>query len=290
MYNESFGSSAKHGFMGLPVAIRTIIGLSTVVFLIQILGSIFLGQEFNDFIRNWFAFFPDTWVTLFQPWRLVTYLFLHAGFLHLIFNMLLLYWLGRSVEQAMGPRSFSVIYFGAGIGGALLDVVLAQFFGINFVIGASGAVYGIMVAFAMLYPDQTVTLIFPPVPLKAKYLVTGIIAIDVILVGRGDGIARVIHLGGAGVGYLLMKAYQGGTDLSKYVRPFENFWNRLKGTYEKSASRPRNKNMYSVSEAKIVEEKEESELDVILEKISKKGYDSLTKEEKKKLFELSNKD
>ncbi|MDZ7715449.1 MAG: rhomboid family intramembrane serine protease [Balneolaceae bacterium] len=288
MYNESFGSTAKRGFMGLPVAIRAIVGISTAIFLVQILGSIFLGQEFTLFVRNWFAFLPNTWVTLFQPWRLVTYMFLHAGFMHLLFNMLWLWWLGRSVEQTMGPRSFSVIYFGAGIGGALLDVALAQFFGINYVIGASGAVYGIMVAFAMLYPNQPIMLILLP-PIPAKYLVAGLIAIDVLLVGQGDGVARVVHLGGAGVGYLLMKAYQRGTDLSKYVRPIERFWYRLAGTYEKSASRPQNKNMYSVSDANVVEEVEESELDAILEKISKKGYDALTKEEKKKLFELSNK-
>lgn len=291
MYNESFGSAAKRGFMGLPVAIRTIIGLSTGIFLVQILGSIFIGQPFTLFVRNWFAFLPDLWTTVLQPWRLVTYMFLHAGFLHLLFNMLWLWWLGRSVEETLGPRTFSVIYFGAGIGGALLNVAMAQFLGVNYVIGASGAVYGIMVAFAMLYPTMPIMLLLLP-PIQARYLVAGLIAIDVLLVGQGDGIARIVHLGGAGVGYLLMKAHTMGYELSRIVWPIERFWNRLKGSGSRSTgrstSRPRNKNMYSVTDVEVVEEVEESELDAILEKISKKGYDGLTKEEKKKLFELSN--
>jgi len=288
MYNESFGSSARRGFLSLPIAIRTIIGLSTVIFLVQIIGSIFIGKAFTVFVRDWFAFFPDVWVTLFQPWRLVTYMFLHAGFMHLLFNMLWLWWLGRSVEQTLGPRSFSAIYFGAGIGGALLDVALAQVFGINYIIGASGAVYGVMVAFAMLYPNQPIMLLLLP-PIPARYLVAGLIGIDVLLVGQGDGIARVVHLGGAGMGYLMMKAYRSGYDLSKFARPIERFWYRVKNSYEQSSAQPKNKNMYSVSEAEVLEETEENELDAILEKISKDGYDALTKEEKKQLFELSKK-
>lgn len=293
MYNESFGSAAKRGFMNLPIAIRTIIGLCTGIFLIQIVGSIVGGQAFSEFIRNWFAFLPEVWTTFTQPWRLVTYMFLHAGFMHLLFNMLWLWWLGRSVEQTIGPRSFSVIYFGAGIGGALLNVAVSQFLGVNYVIGASGAVYGVMVAFAMLYPTMPIMLLLLP-PIQARYLVAGLIAIDVLLVGQGDGIARIVHLGGAGVGYLLMKSHKMGYDLSKYARPFERFWYRLKRDSTKTSttaagSRRRNKNMYSVTDVEVIEEEQETELDAILEKISKKGYDGLTKEEKRKLFELSKK-
>jgi hypothetical protein len=215
-------------------------------------------------------------------------MFLHGGTFHLLFNMLWLWWMGRAVEESLGPRTFSVIYLGAGLGGALFDVIAAPVLGFNPVIGASGAVYGIMVAFAMLYPTMPIMLILLP-PIQARYVVAGLIAIDALLLGSADGTARIVHLAGAGVGYFLMKAQLQGTDLSRWVAPFEQFWYRVKGIYQKKASKPRNKNMYSVSDVEIIDETDQSELDEILEKISRKGYDGLTQEEKKKLFELSKK-
>lgn len=285
MHNESFGSSLKRGYMGLPIAIRTIITINVVVFLVQALG----GQTLNNFLVQWLAFYPEWQTALFQPWRMVTYMFLHGGGFHLLFNMLWLWWLGRVVEETLGPRSFTVLFLGAGIGGAILDILFAQFLGINLVIGASGAVYGIMVAFAMLYPTAPIMLLFLP-PIQARYVVAGLIALDVLFLGASDGTARIVHLGGAGIGYLLMKSRAGGFDLSGVIRPVERIWHELKGAYKKKKEAPQNPNMYSVSDADIVEEVEQSELDSILEKISRKGYDALTKEEKRKLFELSRKD
>lgn len=287
MHNESFSNSFKRGYWGLPVAIRTLITLNVAVFIFQILLGIFSTYYSNALIQA-FAFYPEWQTALFQPWRLVTYMFLHGGAFHLLFNMLWLWWMGRAVEERLGPRTFTVIYMGAGIGGALLDIVFAQFLGLNYVIGASGAVYGIMVSFAMLFPTMPIMLILLP-PIQARYVVAGLIALDVLLVGSQDGTARIVHLGGAGIGYLLMRAQQQGHDLSSYLLPIEQLWYRLKGSYQKQKSKPKNKNMYSVSDVEIVDETDQSELDEILEKISKKGYDGLTKEEKKKLFELSNK-
>lgn len=281
MYNESFGSSLKRGYFGLPIAIRTIITINVVVFLLQMLGG-------NNFIIPAFAFNPDPTTALLQPWRLVTYMFLHAGLLHILFNMLWLWWMGRPVEQTLGPRTFTVIYFGSGIGGALLDIAFAQLVGINLVIGASGAVFGIMVAFAMLYPRMPIMLFLLP-PIEARYVVAGLIALNLVFLGSSDGTARIVHIGGAGIGYLLMRYQQQGFDLSSLVRPIERFWYNLKGTYQRKKSTRKSSNLRSVSDVEIVEETEQSELDEILEKISKKGYDGLTKEEKKKLFELSKK-
>lgn len=287
MYNDSFGNSVKRGYWGLPVAIRVIITINVAVFIIQTLLSIFSPAYSNLFIDA-FAFYPNWQTALFQPWRAVTYMFLHGGAFHLLFNMLWLWWLGRSVEESMGPRTFSVLFFGAGIGGALFNIIAAPVLGFNPVIGASGAVYGIMVAFAMLYPTMPIMLIFFP-PIQARYVVAGLIAIDALLLGSSDGTARIVHLAGAGIGYLLMKYHRQGNDLSRWVLPIEQFWYRLKGAYQKKKSRPKNKNMYSVSDVEIVDETDQSELDAILEKISQKGYDGLTDEEKQKLFELSKK-
>lgn len=285
MYNDSFGNSIKRGYLGLPVAIRALVTLNVAVFLIQTILAI-INPAYSNALIQAFAFYPEWHTALFQPWRLVTYMFLHGGAFHLIFNMLWLWWMGRGVEEALGPRTFTVIYLGSGLGGALFNVLVAPLLGFSPVIGASGAVYGIMVAFAMLYPTMPIMLILLP-PIQARYVVAGLIAIDALLLGSPDGTARIVHLAGAGVGYLLMKAQTKGQDLSSWVLPFEQFWYRIKGVYQKK--KPRNKNMYSVSDVEIVDETDQSELDEILEKISKKGYDGLTKEEKRKLFELSKK-
>ena len=261
----------------MPLIIRSIIAVCVGVFVIQALG----GSNFNRAIINLFAFDPDPFTAITQPWRLVTYMFLHGGGFHLIFNMLWLWWMGRMVEETIGPRTFSVIFFGAGIGGALLQIALAPIFGYSLVIGASGAVLGIMVSFAYLFPRAPIMLIFLP-PIEARFFVAGWVALDVLFLGAGDNVARLVHLGGAGVGYLLIKAHYTGYDLSSIVRPIENLFKKSPKKKE-----PKNKKMYSVSDVEIVEETDQSELDEILEKISKEGYDGLTKEEKKKLFDLS---
>ncbi|MEX1063129.1 MAG: rhomboid family intramembrane serine protease [Balneolaceae bacterium] len=277
MYQDSFGSAFKRGYMRIPVAIRVIISINVAVFILQALG----GGGFNQVLVNLLAFDPQWSVALTQPWRFVTYMFLHGSGFHLLFNMLWLWWMGRPVEVNLGPRTFMVLYFGSGIGGAILNVGLAMLFGSNYVIGASGAVFGIMVAFAVMFPRTPIMLLLLP-PIEARFLVAGLIAFDLIFLGAADNVARIVHLGGAGIGYLLIRMHYTGTDLSSLVRSIERLWYR-----PPSEKRPRNKNMYSVSDVEIMDEKESNELDDILEKISKEGYDALTAEEKKKLFELS---
>lgn len=286
MYNQTFTGTQQRGYYGLPVAIRVIIAINVIVFLVQLLGGVFGGQAFSQFIIRWFAFIPDVLVTVTQPWRLVTYMFLHGGVWHILFNMLWLWWMGRSVEEALGPRTFLAIYFGAGIGGALIDVILAQFLGIGPIIGASGAVFGVMVAFAALYPNMPIMLILLP-PIKAKYVVGGLIGLNILLLNSGGGVARGVHLGGALVGYLLIEWDKKGGEIDRPVRFIERWWYKLQNLWQQKKYAPNNKNMYSVSDVEVMEETEESELDDILEKISKEGYDALTKKEKKKLFELS---
>lgn len=293
-YN-SFWSTSKSNFKRLPVAIRTIILINVVVFLVQKLG----GNAVNAWLVTYLGFNPELPVFLTQPWRLVTYSFLHANFLHILFNMLWLWWMGKTVEQTVGPRTFTVIYLGAAVLGALLDGFIAQAFGKALVIGASGAVTGILVAFAVLYPRAPIMLfLLPPIP--AKYFVIGWVALDVLFVGNADGIARLVHLGGALGGYLLIKAHQRGTDLSLIIRYFEylltpknkNKTRTAEKRGRKSGARSKNKKMHIVRDAKVVEEKEisQSELDTILDKISKHGYSALTDEEKRKLFEISKKE
>lgn len=279
--NDSFGSALKRGYLRMPVVIRTLITINVAVFMVMAIG----GQTVAGIIADLFKFIPDPFTAATQPWRFITYMFVHGSGFHLIFNMLWLWWMGRAVEESIGPRTFSVIYFGAGLGGILLQFALAAVFGANPVIGASGAVYGIMVAFGFLFPRTPIMLIFLP-PIEARFVVAGIIVLDFLLLGSGDNVARLAHLGGAGAGYLLVNAHYTGYDLSNVIRPFERLWTKPP---KKEKKRKKNDKMYSVSDVEVVDESNQSELDEILEKISKKGYDGLTPEEKRKLFELSKK-
>lgn len=288
MAYDSFGNTAKRGFMGLPVAIRTIIAINAILFVVQYIFAGITGIS----LTRYMSFVPDFWTAITQPWRIVTYMFLHslANPFHFIFNMLWLWWMGRPVEERIGPRSFLTVYFGAGFVGAFIDIIVSVAGNPVPVIGASGAVYGIMVAFAMLFPRTPIMLIFLP-PIEARYVVSGLIALDVLFLNSGDNVARFVHLGGALGGYALMKARANGTDLSLIPRYFEYLYMKFKPKSGAAASskKPKNKKMSIVSDAEIIEEVEQSELDDILEKISKSGYDSLSKEEKRKLFELSKK-
>ncbi|MBO6537282.1 MAG: rhomboid family intramembrane serine protease [Balneolaceae bacterium] len=291
MAYDSFGNTAKRGFMGLPVAIRTIIAINAIMFLVQIIFASLTGTSLTIYL----SFIPDLWTAITQPWRIVTYMFLHSlsNPFHFIFNMLWLWWMGRPVEERIGPRSFLTVYFGAGFAGAFIDIIVSIAGNPVPVIGASGAVYGIMVAFAMLFPRTPIMLIFLP-PIEARYVVSGLIALDVLFLNSGDNVARFVHLGGALGGYMLMRAHANGTDLSLIPRYFEYLYMKFKPKNTSSSSsstskKPKNKKMSIVSDAEIIEEVEQSELDEILEKISKSGYDSLSKEEKRKLFELSKK-
>ncbi len=285
MAYDSFGNSAKRGFMRMPIAIRTIIVINAMMFFIQLLFQGLTGISLTVYL----GFIPDLWTTISQPWRIVTYMFLHSlsNPFHFIFNMLWLWWMGRPVEEAIGPRSFLTVYFGAGLAGALIDVIVSLTGNPVPVIGASGAVYGIMVAFAMLFPRTPIMLFLLP-PIEARYVVGGLIALDVLFLNNGDNVARFVHLGGALGGYLLMRARAQGTDLSIIPRYFEYLFMKVKPKAT-TAPKAKNKKMSIVSDAEIIEEVEQSELDEILEKISRNGYDSLTKEEKRKLFELSKK-
>src|SRR5690625_4092210 len=132
MYQESCGSAFRRGYMRILTAIRVIITINVVVFILQALG----GSGFNRLLINLFAFNPQWETALTQPWRFVSYMFLHGSGFHLLFNMLWLWWMGRAVEENLGPRTFSVIYFGSGIGGALLNMGTALMFGSTVVIGA----------------------------------------------------------------------------------------------------------------------------------------------------------
>lgn len=288
MRQQGFGGfqqGFQQGYNGLPDALRWTLTLSVGVYVVQAFGTWIpvADQTLNRWMIDWLGF-EAIWPTyVMQPWRFVTYIFLHGAPFHLLFNMLWLFFLGRAVEESLGPRTFLVLFLGAGLGGALLSVILGFLAPFTVMIGASGAVYGIMVVFAMMYPRTPMMMLFLP-PIEARYLVAGIIGIDLLLLGSADGVARLAHLGGALSGYGLFKLQQQGTDLSGWVRSIERLWS------EPPSGKKRRRNS-RVSDATILEEQEDvdvrREIDALLDKVAKNGYDGLSKEEKRRLFEAS---
>lgn len=141
----------------------------------------------------------------FKPWQLISYMFLHGGFGHIFFNLFALWIFGQAIENYWGTRRFATYYFLTGIGAALLHMWVSG--GGAPTIGASGAVYGILLAFGMMFPDRYIMLLIPPIPIKAKYFVAIFGAVELFygVTGTRTGIAHFAHLGGMVVGFLLIR-------------------------------------------------------------------------------------
>lgn len=142
-----------------------------------------------------------------MPWQFVSYMFLHASIGHIFFNLFALWMFGQSIENLWGTRRFVTYYFLTGIGAALLHMLVAG--GGAPVVGASGAVYGILIAFAMMFPNRYIFLLFLPVPIKAKYFVMIFGALELFngVTSLTTGIAHFAHLGGMVVGYILIRLW-----------------------------------------------------------------------------------
>jgi membrane associated rhomboid family serine protease len=153
----------------------------------------------------------------FEIWQPVSYLFLHAGFGHIFFNMFALWMFGQAIENYWGTRRFTIYYFITGIGAALIQLLVVS--DGRPTIGASGAVYGILLAFGMMFPERYIMLLIPPIPIKAKYFVAifGLIALVSALSGSNSNVANFAHLGGMLFGYILIKywGYKGQVSSSE---------------------------------------------------------------------------
>lgn len=191
---RSFGFS----YSLTPMVKRLLIANSVIFFVWAVLGP---GAQ--RFVYEWFAFQP-TLELLSRPWVLVTYMFLHAGLWHLLINMLILFFFGPPLEAKWGGREFLTFYLICGLGGA----VLSFFFQPGYMVGASGGLLGVMVAFAMNWPDAPIY-VWGIFPVKAKYLVGFFVIINILGAQagvEGGGTAYFAHLGGALTGFLYLKA------------------------------------------------------------------------------------
>ena len=264
----------------LTVWVRRLLVANLLVFLIQ--KTLLIDPKYVTA----FGFHPM--LALQQPWTFLTYMFLHAGLLHLVFNMLVLFVFGPSVEDRMGGRTFFLYYLLCGVGGAAFSFLLMQWVPVTNILGASGAVLGVAVAFAWYWPNHPV-FVFPlPDPIPAKWLVTFIVGLDLVLslLGVSDGIAHVAHLGGVAVGLSYLK----GQDWR-----FSRAERRLRQMSESSvlvspaaragrsaSTPPPRSRARSDSDPRA-----SAEIDRVLDKISASGVESLTPAERKFLAEIS---
>ncbi len=250
-----------------------------------------------------------------QPWSLISYMFLHYDVMHILFNMLWLYWFGAMFHQIFGTRRFVGLYFLGGIGGALLYMlaynVLPLFSSTEgLLLGASASVLAIVAATAVRQPDYKVGLLFfGQISLKWIAIVT--IFIDVISIGSSNAGGHIAHLGGALTGAAFALADRRGTDITAWFnraidwivnltrrRPRVKVGNFHNSPFTRTKQQPRDDNRRQPRDDKQQDERdngrrhtmtpaEEAEMDEILKKIKLSGYSSLTAEEKRRLFEVS---
>ena len=273
------------------------------------------GVDLNDLLGLHFFMASD-----FHIYQLFTYMFMHANLQHIFFNMFALWMFGCVIENVWGPKKFLFYYISCGIGAGLMQELVqyiaiyldlsanglsfsmvnpAMFNGLT-TVGASGAIYGILLAFGMLFPEQRV-FIFPlPVPIKAKWFVLIYAGLELFMAlqSSGDGVAHFAHLGGMLFGFLLIRYWRRHPDGNSYLRggtespidKFRTFWEKhshkradnLNGHQDNRASQETDWEYNARKKA------EQEEIDRILDKIRRSGYDSLTAEEKRKLFDNSN--
>ena len=194
-----YDNGSRGGFMSnVPKAVKHIILINVLMLVLTYLN--------NPLMSKWFALNPITF--LWKPWQLVTYMFMHGSLGHLFFNMYTLFIFGSVLENVWGTKKFLTFYFVTGIGAALVNIGVQYLTGsFALTVGASGAIYGILMGYAMLYPDSRLTLLFPPVSMKAKWFVLIFAGIELLLGisnNPADNVAHFAHLGGLIFAFILI--------------------------------------------------------------------------------------
>ena len=219
-YYYGNGGGGRQGFMSnVPAAVKNIIIINVLVYLMTSLKGNFMYENFA-------LFYPTS--PFFHWWQPLTHMFMHGGFWHIFFNMYTLFIFGSVLERVWGTKKFLIYYFVTGLGAAAVHTgvewiqmthwmsqaaegsIAAQAsihaLKMTPTVGASGAIYGLLMGYAMLYPDAIMSLIFPPISMKAKWFVLIFAAIELFtgVTGTGGGIAHFAHLGGLIFGFILL--------------------------------------------------------------------------------------
>lgn len=286
---SSLLNDLKYTFLKRDIVMRLIL-INVVVFVIVLLISVFclLLQlpDPADYIIKEFLMLPSSLKSLaYTPWSIITYLFLHSGIFHVLFNMLVLYWFGNLFVEYLGKQKFIYTYFLTGIAGGLFYVLCYNVFPYfnntvetSKALGASAAVMGIVFATATLLPNYSIVLaIFGPV--RLKFIAFFYLLIDLVGISGSNAGGHLAHIGGALFGFIIIKQLQNGNDFTrmpmKIVESINNIFKpkRMKVVHKNTININKNKNNVS-----------QEEIDRILDKISQNGYENLSAKEKEILF------
>ncbi|ATV26132.1 rhomboid family intramembrane serine protease [Prevotella intermedia] len=314
----------------IPTVTKNLLILNVLAFVAYIIFS-GMGIDLNNLLGLHFFLSND-----FHLWQLVTYMFMHGGYMHILMNMFMLWMFGMVMENVWGSKKFLLYYMVTGIGAGLCQELaqyatymaeglshyqyvatemgrmpMENYLSLWTTVGASGAVYGVLLAFGLTFPNERMFIIPIPIPLKAKWIIFGSIAIELLsaMGTSNDGVAHLAHLGGMLFGYLLIRYWSkhpysdGDFGMDKGRRFFDNMcsnWenrtNRSAGNNQEGGNDGFQWNTTHTQQTQQPEsdwdynarkKKEQEEVDRILDKIRKNGYDSLTKDEKQKLFDSS---
>jgi len=286
------------GFSFFPPVIKYLMIINGVVYLLQIfLGQFYFTDDFDrkrtleTFMIKYFALMPIG--EGFKLWQIITFQFMHGNFSHILFNMLYMWMFGTELENLWGSRKFLIYYLTCGIGAGLTQLFLSPIFegAVGPTVGASGGIYGLLMAYAVLFPRRPIYLYFF-IPIPAMYLIGFLILIELFSVGDLSLTAHLAHIGGAFIGliYILVER-KFNFSLDGLIE--ELLYRRRMKYYKTTDERFKDVEFYEIEDERMSSKKEDEidqeEIDRILDKISKYGYQSLTEEEKRILFEASKK-
>lgn len=269
--------------------VEKIIIINVAIFVLTYLFNTlsFLFQIDGNFIVNWFSLQPDFNLLLFRPWTIISYGFLHVGFFHILFNMLVLYYFGNLFMDFFNSRQFLTYLILGIIGGGLIYMLSYNYLpGLktqeSLLLGASAGVMAIVIGISSHIPHYSLRFRFIG-NIKLLYIAVFFVTLDVVQIPAGNAGGHLAHLGGSILGFMLTKYFNQGRN---FIAWFEGLLVKkdkrpLKTVY-KSKERP----SYQRKETKTEQQKR---IDSILDKISKSGYDTLTKEEKDYLFKAGKK-
>ncbi|MFC1562780.1 rhomboid family intramembrane serine protease [candidate division KSB1 bacterium] len=247
--------------------VKLLIIANAAVFICQIL----FAEIFHISLSPYLGLVPKYVYTRFTLWQIFTYLFLHGGFFHILINMFVLWMFGCELERYFGSKEFLFYYFATGVGAGIFSIIF-DYNSIIPIIGASGAIYGILTAFGMIFPNRLIYLYFF-IPIRAKYFVIifGIITLLSAISASHTGIAHLAHLGGMIIGFIYIKKN------FRFEQLFEA-WRHYKFNLRLKNIRKRQKKVRNFKER----------INIILDKINEVGYENLTEEEKEILQKASN--
>jgi membrane associated rhomboid family serine protease len=290
--------------------IKTILIINVTVFLCQnFIFTVFRvgGNSLSDLFFYYCALYPVGENSNFYVWQLITYQFMHGGFLHIFFNLFALWMFGIELEQMWGSRKFLIFYLLCGIGAGLTQLFISPMFSMPApTIGASGAIYGVLLAFGLTFPDRPIFMfpIFIPIPAKFFVLIYAGLELFMGFSSTAGGVAHFAHLGGAATGFILLKfgdrlkiysffnmLFQSKKTPNIYeqqpigtkAKIFQSNW-RSKPSVSSVEQKSTGSRMY-VNDEEITQAK----VDEILDKITESGYQNLTEREKLILYKLSQK-